>query len=167
MTRIAVLCAVLLAMFVNPALARKPAVSRGLTYRGRFFEIQYPAGFQARSLDAAKPSESNAATFAAPDGAVEFYVFSPQWGGEAPGIAFDPKSETQAARTSEKAKGGTLTWITYTAKDKSYTRTYQDSVSKDGDVHWVIGLKYRTEADSARYKPQYLAFKASLRQLAD
>lgn len=145
--------------------------ARQATYKGAWFEIKYPADFKVRALDAAKPKESNAATFSSPDGGMEFYIFSPQWGGEAPGIALDPGSEVETNRKSEKGKSsgvdGVYTWRTISAKDKSYTRVLQDFLATDGSIHWVIGMKYKSEAALHKYQPQYAKFKASLRQLAD
>lgn len=137
------------------------------TYRGLFFEVQYPASFKARNLDGASEKESNAATFRSPDGSVELYVFSPQWAGDAPGIALDTSKEVETDRSSKKSGTGAYTWYTIAAKDRSWTRTYQDFSDPTQNVHWVIGLKYRSEADFARHKAAYLAFKKSLKQFAD
>lgn len=137
------------------------------TYRGLFFEVQFPASYTAKNLDGESPKESNAATFTSPDGTVEFYVFSPQWGGDAPGIAFDASKEVETDRSSKKSGSGVYTWYTIAAKDKSWTRTYQDFSDTTNNVHWVIGLKYRSEKDFAKHKPEYLAFKKSLKQFAD
>jgi hypothetical protein len=140
-------------------------------YKGAYFEIKYPADFKARALDASKPKESSAASFSSPDGAIEFYIFSPQWGGDAPGIALNPASETETSRKSEKGKSsgveGAYTWTTIAAKDKSYTRTYQYFLATDSSIHWVIGMKYKSDAVLQQYKAPYAKFKASLKQLAD
>jgi hypothetical protein len=145
--------------------------TRYASYKGKFFEVQYPANFKVRVLDAAKARESNAATFASADGSMEFYVFSPQWAGDAPGIALDGAREIEVSRDTKPGKSsgvaGTFTWTTIAAKDKSYTRRYQDFLATDGSIHWVIGMKYRGEADLARYQAEYAKFKASLKQLAD
>lgn len=136
-------------------------------YRGMWFEVQYPKGYQARNLDGESAKESTAATFTSPDGTVEFYVFSPQWAGDAPGIALDASKEVETDRSSKKSGSGTYTWYTIAAKNKSYTRTYQDFNDTTNNVHWVIGLKYRSEKDFAAHKAEYLAFKKSLKQFAD
>lgn len=151
--------------------AQGAAEERQAIYKGAWFEIKYPANFKARALDTTKPTESSAATFSSPDGAMEFYIFSPQWGGEAPGIALVPAAEVETSRKTEKGKSsgveGVYTWSTISAKDKSYTRVFQDFLAADGSIHWVIGMKYKSDAALQRYKSQYVGFKASLRQLAD
>lgn len=151
--------------------AQGAAEERQATYKGAWFEINYPANFKAHALDAAKPKQSNAATFTSHDGAMEFYIFSPQWGGDAPGIALLPATEVEISRKSEKGKSsgveGVYTWSTVSAKDKSYTRVFQDFLAADGSIHWVIGMKYKSDTALQRYKSQYARFKASLRQLAD
>jgi len=143
----------------------KPAAVK--SYRGMFFEVQYPATFNARNLDGETTAQSNAATFTSPDGTVEFYIFSPQWAGKAPGIDFDASKEVEAERSAKKSGTGVYTWYTYRAKDRSYTRTYQDFLDSELNVHWVIGLKYRSEDDFARYRSAYLEFKKSLKQFSD
>lgn len=166
-------CAALPALLPTLAYAQTsgapaPAVA---TYKGAYFEIKYPADFKAQPLNASKPSESSAATFTSPDGAMTFYVFSPQWGGDAPGIALDTTKETETSRKTEKGKSsgveGTFTWTTIATNDKSYTRTYQDFLANDKSIHWVIGMKFASDAALQKHKAAYAAFKASLRQLAD
>jgi hypothetical protein len=163
-------CVALLSTFAHAQTgsAKSPAT---VTYKGAYFEIQYPADFKAQPLNASKPSESSAATFTSPDGAMTFYVFSPQWGGDAPGIALDAAKETEISRKNEKGKSsgveGTFTWTTIAAKDKSYTRTYQDFLANDKSIHWVIGMKFTSDAVLQKHKAAYAAFKGSLKQLAD
>jgi hypothetical protein len=141
------------------------------TYRGKFFEIQYPASFAAQPIDAAREVESDAATFSAPDQSATFYVFSPQWAGEAPRIALDASKEIEVERRTGKGKSsgvdGSFTWITIAAKDKSYTRSYQRFEAGDNSIVWVIGLKYSSADALMRHQAAYARFKASLKQLAD
>lgn len=140
-------------------------------YRGKSFKVSYPAGWKAQPLEAKTAKESNAATFTSPDGAMQFYVFSPQWDGEPPGIALDAAKETETAKKSDRGMSsgvqGTFTWTTIAAKDKSYTRTYQSFKAKDEPIHWVIGMKYANEAALAKHRADYARFKASLEQYAD
>jgi hypothetical protein len=102
---------------------------------------------------------------------MQFYLFTPQWAGEAPGIALDTAREIEISRKSEAGKSsgaaGTYTWTTIAAKDKSYTRTYQDFLAGDGSIHWVIGMNYRDDAALQKYKAAYAKFKGSLRQFGD
>jgi hypothetical protein len=146
-------------------------VAQSAIYRGAYFEVQYPADFKVSPLESAKPHESKGATFTSPEGAMTFYLFSPQWAGEAPGIALDASRETEISRKSESGKSsgvaGTYTWTTIAAKDKSYTRIYQDFLARDGSIHWVIGMKYRDEAALQKYRAAYGKFKASFRQFGD
>ena len=152
--------------------AEKPAAGApAAIYRGAYFDIRYPAAFKPRPLDQPLARESSAASFASPDGDMEFYVFSPQWGGDAPGIALEPKAEVETDRKSAAGKSsgvaGKFTWFTIAARDKTYTRSYQQFVADDGSIHWVIGMKYKSAAALQRYRDDYAKFKGSLRQLAD
>ncbi|MEQ1515309.1 MAG: hypothetical protein ABL931_02330 [Usitatibacteraceae bacterium] len=160
----------LLGLWTAAAVNAQPEANAA-TYRGAYFEVQYPAKFKAAPLEGTKPRESKGATFTSPDGTMTFYLFSPQWAGEAPGIALDASRETEISRKSDAGKSsgvaGTYTWTTIAAKDKSYTRTYQDFLASDGSIHWVMGMKYRDDAALQKYKAAYGRFKASLRQFGD
>lgn len=160
----------LLGVWTNAAVSAQPEAKAAI-YRGAYFEVQYPADFKAAPLEGAKPRESKGATFTSPDDAMTFYLFSPQWSGEAPGIALDPSREIEISRKSDAGKSsgvaGTFTWTTIAAKDKTYTRTYQDFLASDGSIHWVIGMRYRDDAALQKYRAAYGKFKESLRQFGD
>lgn len=154
----------------KPALAGADT-SETKTYRGKFFEIQYPASFAVQPIGDAAAAKSDAAAFTAPDQSATFYVFSPQWAGEAPGIALDTQKEVEVERRTGKGKSsgveGEFTWITIAAKDKKYTRSYQRFDAGDKSICWVIGLQYSSVEALKRHQAAYVRFKASLVQLAD
>ncbi|MBL8514189.1 MAG: hypothetical protein JNJ55_09395 [Betaproteobacteria bacterium] len=160
------------AAWMSAANAAAPAAeAKEKTYRGKFFEVRHPADFVAVPLAVPRAAESDAATFTSPDQSVTFYVYSPQWAGEAPGIALDAQKETEVERRSAPGKSsgvaGTFTWTTLAAKDKSYTRSYQRFEANDKSIHWVIGLKYANADVLKRHEAAYARFKATLVQLAD
>ena len=168
------LAAILLTPLLHAAADNKipaNATSDTSVFRGRYFAVRHPANFKARAIDAASPREADAATFTAADGTMAFYVFAPLWAGDAPEIAFDAARETEISRKTESGKSsgvaGKYAWVTIAAKDKSYTRLYQHFNADDGSIHWVIGIKYRSDDALQRYKPAYAKFKASFRQFAD
>jgi len=150
---------------------KKPAEAKWPEYRGKSFKVSHPPGWKTQPLEARTAKESDAATFTSPDGAMQLYIFSPQWGGTAPGIALDAAKETETAKKSEPGKSsgvaGMFTWQTIAAKDKSYTRTYQTFKGKDEPIHWVIGMKYKDDTALAKYRADYARFKGSLEQYAD
>lgn len=156
---------------LTPLTQSKASAVASAIFRGAYFEIKHPKDFTTKLLDAKTAKEANAATFSSPDDAMMFYIFSPQWGGDAPGVALDASREVEVSRKAEKGKSsgveGKYTWTTIAANDKSYTRIYQDFLATDGSIHWVIGMKYKSDAVLQQYKTQYGAFKASLRQLGD
>lgn len=54
------------------------------TFTEAWFEVKYPSDFTAQGLMVSASGEENqfdGAFFTSPDGEVEFYIFSPQWGG--------------------------------------------------------------------------------------
>jgi len=158
-----------LALLFAAGLLAAQTVTGGLeAFEGAWFEVDYPAGFEARpSLESDSAEGPDSAFFASPDGTVEFYVFSPQWGGEPTDIALDPETETLAAERVLREGPITKRWYTIAAKDGAYQRSYLTVSDDRGPSSWTIGRRYASAADLRRYDPEYLAFRESLRQYAD
>lgn len=153
----------------------KPVAASGMKiYEGSWFDIQYPSSFSARPPEPKEKTglEPDEAFFTSPDKTVEFFVYSPLWGG-------DPKDYLNVApneklvsekESSSKENGGSLSrWVTVAAKDGSYTRSYVSVKGQIevGGVHHVFGIKYKDQKSYDRYKADYEAFKKSLMQYAD
>ncbi len=138
------------------------------TFKGAWFDIKYPSSFSVnpslRSATDANGYES--AFFESPDHLVEFYVFSPQWRGEATDIVLKTSEKLTGTKT-ETSGNTTIKWWTIAAKNGSYTRSYQEKTDNLANTNWVIGIKYKNQAAFNKYKKQYLAFKSSLVQYAD
>ena len=145
-----------------------------ITYKGAWFEIKYPSGFQV------KPGQKSATStvgydsvyFASPDNNVVFYVFSPQWQGKAreTDIEINPNREELIGQkvTEEKDPVGILKTIrtfTVKAKDNSYVRAIRDETTDT--TRLVFGIKYKSKEFYNQYYNDYLLFKKSLRQLGD
>lgn len=140
------------------------------TYHGAWFDIEYPSDFRVKIIQFSSTKSdgsADAVEFVSPDNSVTFYIFSPQWGGNAPGIKLIPLVEKMSTKTIVKSKKGTVTLYTIESNNKFYIRSYQDFVSNDGDIHWVVGVKYKDINSYNMHKQQYLRFKSSLRQYAD
>jgi hypothetical protein len=153
-----------------------------LTYReADFFSIEYPENFIAsRDTMRAKNNPSkisfpeDEAYFRSPDGLVEFYIFSPQWGG-------DPESYLGVCKNEEVVRDETKTinkkyekdihnYVTLKAKDESYLRSWvsiQSDIESGNNLHHVFGFKYTNKEAYKKYREQYLKFKKSLHQFAD
>ncbi len=136
------------------------------TYHGAWFEIQYPGDFivlpSIKSNGEKKLFDS--VFFQSPDGAVEFYVYSPQWGGRPKDIEINKAKEFYVAR-EEKTNGGvTNRWFTIAAKDASYLRSYINVCNTDLNTRRVFGIKYRDQQIYEKYKDRYIRFKSSLIQ---
>lgn len=137
------------------------------TFQGAWFKVKYPADFIAHGSMAANSSdEFDSATFTSPDNTVEFYIYSPQWNGEAIDISLK-SNETQGSSKHDDSKTRHVEWWTIEAKDKSYTRSYQKTTDKSSNTISIVGLKYKNQESYKKYKEQYLDFKASLIQFAD
>lgn len=136
-------------------------------YSGAWFQIEYPANFTVQpSLRSTTSKEGfDSATFTSPDDRVQFYIFSPQWSGEAADIKVQ-SNEKQTEVTSATENGLLIRRWTIQAKDDSYLRSYESS-AETGGINKVFGIKYASAADLKRYRTEYLHFKNSLEQYAD
>ncbi len=159
---------------IAAAQKNAPAPASGTRlYHGEWFDVTYPAVFTSTppSRKTLQETGSDEATFTSPDGRVSFYVFSPQWNGKPSFVTVAPteKEVSRRVQTSKDAARIYTTkaiWVTVEAKNKSYTRTWED-VETSLNTRRVTGVKYKTEADFKRYRAQYLAFKKSLKQFGD
>lgn len=137
-------------------------------YKGAWFEIEYPKNFTVKNSQksSTRVDAFDSALFSSPDGKVQFYVFSPQWSGEAKDIALKA-SETQTPPTTQIENGLEVKRWTIQAKDGSYLRSYESSSETGSKINKVFGIHYSTEKDLEVYRSQYLHFKNSLEQFAD
>jgi hypothetical protein len=138
------------------------------TFTGAWFKVTVPPDFIAKpSMKSNSGNGYESAFFDSPDGDVEFYIFSPQWGGDPTDIGVDQNIEKINSTTTQKSRNKITTWSEISAIDGSYLRAYQDTKSQNGSNHWVIGLKYKSQMAYDKYKQAYLAFKKSLVQFSD
>ena len=148
-------------MFNNIILAQTK------TFNGAWFDINYPSNFIAKgSLKSITSDGFESAIFKSPDNLVEFYIFSPQWSGEAKDIKLNFK-ETLSSSKSQINGDLKTKWWTIAAKDGSYLRSYQEKINKSQNTNWVIGIKYKNSSALEKYKKEYALFKSSLKQYAD
>ncbi len=139
-----------------------------LIFHGAWFDVHYPADFTAKpSLPSATGEGYDSAEFASPDGSVSFYVFAPQWGGNAADIDLNPERERLVAERSLQKADRKLRWFTIEARDGGYRRSYMETVAQMGSVKTIIGIKYRNEEARRRYLKEYLVFRQSLELYAD
>jgi len=137
-------------------------------YKGAWFEIKYPATFQVRpSQPGSSAGGYDSVFFTAPDGSVEFYVFSPQWNGQPNDIELNARSEVQVSQNTEHRGSLVVRRKTIKAKDNSYTRSFEDTEDSATNTRKVFGIKYRNQDAYSRYRQTYLTFKKSLTQFAD
>jgi hypothetical protein len=108
----------------------------------------------------------DSAFFSAPDGSVEFYIFSPLWNGEPKEIE-QKATEEIVAQTNEEKAGVKVRRMTLKAKDGSYTRSFEDRENTKTNNRTTFGIKYKDQAAYDQYKPDYLNFKQSWKAWAD
>lgn len=138
------------------------------TFKGAWFQVKYPSSFTPKSsLKSATSQEGcESAFFKSPDKLVEFYIFSPQWSGNPTDISLK-STEKLLSSTSQTSGSKIVKWWKISAKDGSYTRSYQENKDTLQNTNMVIGIKYKNLNAYNKYKKQYLAFKSSLTQYAD
>ncbi len=153
-------------------------------YRGNYFDIAYPRGFSAKPLTPVSTNDGFAvatdeAYFASQDGTVEFFVYSPLWGGRPKNyLKVAPTEELVSQKSKEQIKSDKYrdkvitTRTTVKAKDGSYTRSFvhiktQKSDASGGNLSRVFGIKYKNQNVYDKYLAAYNAFKKSLEQHSD
>jgi hypothetical protein len=149
-----------------PALAEKP--EGWSTYAGAWFSVYYPSTFEVvpSIVSETHPSFYDSAFFNSPDGSVSFYIYAPQWNGEAEDIALQDNEKIIGDKTivtDEKI----VREYTIKANNRAYLRSYIDSESLVNHTRLVIGIKYKNIDVYNRYRSMYLQFKNTLEQYAD
>lgn len=134
---------------------------------GGWFDINYPSSFIAKgSLNSLTTNGFESAVFKSPDKLVEFYVFSPQWNGEATDIALISKEKLISSKS--QINGSVITrWWTITHSDGSYSRSYVEKYNQMQNTKCILGIKYKNSSSLEKYKKEYSLFKNSLKQYAD
>jgi hypothetical protein len=144
------------------------------TYKGAWFEIKFPSNFKVEPAQKSATSTTgyDSVYFISPDNNVAFYVFSPQWQGNARerDSEMDPNREELIEQniTKEKDQLGnfkTIRTITVKAKDNSYVRAIRDETTDT--TRLIFGIKYKSKEFYNKYHHDYLLFKKSLRQFSD
>ena len=156
----------------NDSVTAKPKTKEAALsykkYKGAWFEVEYPFSFKAENSQKSSTSIEgfDSAVFTSADGSVQFYIFSPQWSGEAKDIALKP-NEIKADSSSQILNGLTVKRWTIQAKDGSYFRSYESTSETESKINKIFGIKYSSQKELDRYRQAYLHFKNSLQQYAD
>ena len=154
-------------IFFTVIIIGKTTMAQTKIFNGAWFDINYPSNFIAKgSLKSTTSDGFESAIFKSPDNLVEFYVFSPQWNGEATDILLKTK-EILSSSKSEINGDVETKWWTITSSDGSYSRSYTQKYDKSQNTKCIIGIKYKNGSALEKYKKEYALFKKSLKQYAD
>lgn len=84
--------------------------------------------------------------------------------GETKEIELNPATEIEMKQEEawEQLKNKRVHWFTFRAKDQSYYRSFVEITGNN--TRTIFGIIYRDWNAYDRYKPDYLAFKNSLRK---
>ncbi len=138
-------------------------------YKGAWFDVNIPKGFTVKPSQKSEsiPDKYDSVYFISPDKKVKFYIYSPQWTGDASDIAINSDTETEQDVKTDKKKNITQKWYTYMNKKTGAARSYHETVSEDGPTKHILGFEYADSASQKKYRDAYLQFKKSLKQYAD
>jgi len=139
------------------------------TFNGTYFRISYPKDFLVKPSIKADASDGlfDSVFFISPDGTVEFYIYSPLWNGNASDITFDDAKELSISDKTNVIDEYIVTYMTFEAKDKSYTRSYVYKENFKTNNLTVFGINYRNRDDYDKYIEDYSRFKKSIEQWSD
>lgn len=159
---------ILFLIFSNILISKDKLNKTTKVFKGAFFEIEYPKDFTVKpSIKSNIPKKYDSAFFISPDKKVKFYVFSPQWTGDATDILIDPKTEIEKDKKSENAGNKKQIWFSYKSKSSENTRSFHEILNDDGPTQLIFGIEYENQATYDKHKQSYLNFKKSIKQFAD
>ena len=161
--------ALLSLFFIIPQEGYTAEVNTWPLYRGAWFEIKYPPGFQVKPSLKSRTSVKgcDSAFFASPGQEVEFYIFSPQWSGEPADIELIPGQEILVSEHKERQGEKNIRMVTVKDQAGNYLRSWIDTQDTMSNTRLVFGIKYKDQSAYNKYRKQYLLFKNSLKQFAD
>lgn len=121
-------------------------------FQGAWFQIQYPSHFIATgSMKSLTADGFDSAVFTSPDKQVEFYIFSPQWEGEANDIKLHLHEKISSSKT--QISGDTeITWWTIVSLNGLYQRSYIQKTNTIYHTTCVFGIKYKNSKVLDVYK---------------
>jgi len=136
-------------------------------FNGNNFQVTVPPDFVVKPSLRIGNAGYNSAFFESPDSLVEFYIFQSNYNDDASDIIVNPSNEkiTSTSVQKENSNRKITTWFEIAALDNSYLRAYQDVEAPVNNLHWVVGLKYKSKAAYDQYKSVYLKFKSSYTEL--
>lgn len=147
--------------------ANDTTASSFLKYEGAWFSIEYPTSFSVKpSIISNSGKGYDSVFFQSPDKNITFYICSPQWRIDCSDIKVKA-SETQISEEKQKTPNKLIRHFTIRANDGTYQRSYQETINADGNILWIIGLKYNSTQTLKKYQNAYQHFKRSLQQFSD
>jgi len=138
------------------------------TFRGNYFIIGVPPGFVATPQgDPGGGGRHDEVSLWNAELSVEFYVYSPQWNGEA--LIMEVGTRAEELTSSESKRTGNIEekQLTITALDKSYTRFVVSLTNVAENTNKTFGIRVPNVKVYERIRPTYVTWKKSLTQFAD
>ncbi len=136
-----------------------------LTYRGPWFDIDYPVEFQPLGYDSAPESDSYDAdgmSFGTPSGAIEFYVYSPRRSGEPGWTKLAPGESLMGSESFTEGTGRNRRETSFTdvaGPADSYVRSWVEVRLPEQDINYVLGVRHDGMTTYDRWHEHYLRFR--------
>lgn len=136
-------------------------------FRGAYFEVGIPPGFQASGRMRGDGGNFNAVSLWNAASKVEFYVYSPLWNGRSDYLS--PRGEVESVTSRETSnKGGVAEeQLTITAHDRSYVRFIVSRTKVNENTNTTFGVRVPNMGVYEQIKPTYVRWKGTLQQFAD
>ena len=160
------LCALFVWALLQSAMAEVPAGWK--SFRGNFFKIGVPPGFVATAQgERGSGGKSDAVRLWNEKLSVEFYVFSPQWNGQAIIKEVAQRTEVLTSRESKRVGNVLEEQLTITARDKSHIRFVVSRTKENENTNTTFGVRVPNMKVYEQIRPTYVRWKQSLEQYAD
>jgi hypothetical protein len=160
--------ATVLLAFILGLVSLEAVATPTRVFKGAWFSVAYPADFIAEgSMRSATADGFDSAYFRDRKGRVEFYVFSPQAGGEPTDLENALTNQKLIKDSVTESAGRSVRSATYAAPGKAIFRSIEEVRTKDLLQIRVFAIKYRTAADLTANLAAYQRFKKSFEAFAD
>lgn len=136
-------------------------VDMSKVFQGQFFSVKPPDGFKVEK------GTPDSVLVRSPKGDVGFYVYSPQWGGDAPDFVPRKGVTTEVTHPNRYTTETRATWKE--PKTGMMRSMLRQEIVRNDEVKAVkvFGYEYRNKAAYDRHLDEYKAFKKSLQQFGD
>lgn len=138
------------------------------SYRGNFFKIGVPPGYEAQPQGApGGGGKYDELSLWNEKQQVQFSVYSPQWNGQAIFMEVADRAEVLKSREAKKIGNVEEVQLEIAARDKSYIRFVVSRTKLNENTNTTFGVRVPNMKVYEQIKPTYVKWKGTLEQYAD